>query len=145
MVNWDRSVLGQEFSRFEQHVTRQMLLEYADILGVTDAVYTDPEAAQARGYRDIIAIPTFVIWRGGNPVAPSELNFAGTGINAGYNCDFYHVIYPGDTLTYATRLSDMYEKTGRSGTMRFIVRETAVTNQHGEMVAQLHNTFILGW
>ena len=145
MVNWDRSALGKEFSRFEQHVTRQMLLEYADILGVTDAVYTDPEAAKARGYRDIIAMPTFVIWRGGNPVAPPALDFAGIGINAGYNCDFYSVIYPGDTLTYATCLSDMYEKTGRSGTMRFIVRQTTVTNQHGEMVAQLCNTFILGW
>jgi hypothetical protein len=30
---------------------------------------------------------------------------------------------------------DVYEKTGRSGTMVFIVFRTAVTNQRGEMVA----------
>ena len=145
MVNWDRSVLGQEFSRFQQHVTRQMLLEYATILGVTAAVHTDTAAANAQGYRDIIAIPTFVIWRSGMPVAPPTMHFTGIGINAGYDCDFYHVVYPGDTLTYVTSLSDMYEKTGRSGTMRFIVRETAVTNQDGAQVAHVRNTFILGW
>jgi MaoC dehydratase-like protein len=39
----------------------------------------------------------------------------------------------------------MYEKTGRSGTMHFVVRETTVTNQHGHMVAVLRNPFILGW
>lgn len=61
-VNWDRSVLGKEFSRFEQCVTREILLEYAAMLGTTAALYTDPEVAQACGYRDMIAVPTFVIF-----------------------------------------------------------------------------------
>jgi acyl dehydratase len=73
------------------------------------------------------------------------MGFNGTGINAGYACTFYRVVYPGDTLIYSTCLVDMYEKTGRSGTMRFVVRETTVTNQHGEAVAVLRNPFILGW
>src|SRR5207237_9157811 len=77
MLRWDRSLLGKEFSRFEQHVTRAMLLEYAAILGVRDPVYTDPHAAQARGYRDLIASPTFVAWRGSHPIAPPDLAFDG--------------------------------------------------------------------
>lgn len=145
MLRWDRSFLGQEFSRMEQHVTREMVLEYADIIGATDLVYTDPQAARARGYRDIIAPPTFVTWRGAHPIAPSEMGFDGTGINAGYACTFHSVVYPGDTLIYSTCLVDMYEKTGRSGTMHFVVRETTVTNQHGAVVAVLRNPFILGW
>ena len=28
MVNWDRRVLGKEFARLAQHVTRDMLLDY---------------------------------------------------------------------------------------------------------------------
>ena len=145
MLRWDRSLLGQEFSRFEQHVTREMVLEYADIIGVTDPVHRDTQAAGARGYRDIIAPATFVIWRGAHPITPPEMGFHGTGINAGYTCTFYGVIYPGDTLLYSICLVDMYEKTGRSGTMRFVVRETTVTNQHEEVVAVLRNAFILGW
>ena len=145
MLRWDRGLLGQEFSRYEQHVTREMILEYADIIGAKERIYTNVHAAQARGYRDIIAPPTFVAWRGAHPIAPSEMGFEGTGINAGYACTFYGVIYPGDTLIYSTCLVDMYEKTGRSGTMRFVVRQTTVTNQHGETVAVLRNPFILGW
>ena len=144
MLRWDRGLLGQEFSRFEQHVTRAMILEYADIIGTQERLYTDVHAAQAHGYRDIIAPPTFVTWRGTHPIVPSEMGFEGTGINAGYECSFYGVIYPGDTLIYSTCLVDMYEKTGRSGTMRFVVRETTVTNQHGETVAVLRHPFILG-
>src|SRR4030095_10200619 len=83
MLSWDRSLLGKEFSRFEQHVTQAMLLEYADILGAKDPVYTDAHAAQARGYRDMIALPTFVAWRGAHPIAPPEIDFKGKGINAG--------------------------------------------------------------
>ena len=145
MLHWDRSLLGKEFSCYEQHVTRAMILEYTEIIGAKDPVYTDPQAAQACGYRDIIAPPTFVTWRGAHPIAPPEMGFDGTGINAGYACTFSGVIYPGDTLLYSTCLVDMYEKTGRSGTMRFVVRETTVTNQHGEAVAVLRNAFILGW
>ena len=133
------------FSRSEQHVTRQILLDYASILGSGDPVHVDAAAARAQGYRDIIALLTFVTWHGAGPIAPPEMALQGIGINAGYDCTFYRPVYPGDTLTYTTRLADLYEKTGRSGTMRFVVRETTVINQDGETVALLRNSFILGW
>ncbi|HEY7494113.1 MAG TPA: MaoC family dehydratase N-terminal domain-containing protein [Candidatus Tectomicrobia bacterium] len=144
-MNWDRRMLGKEFVRLEQQVTREMLLDYAAIMGVTNPIYVDPQAAGAQGYRDIIALPTFLTAQGAQPLTPPEMESTGLGINAGYECRFYGVIYPGDMLTYSTCLSDLYEKTGRSGTMRFVVRETTVTNQHGDLVAVLRNPFILGW
>ena len=145
MVNWDRDLVGSVYCRTEQPVTRQALLDYASILGSTEPVHVDAEAARAQGYRDIIALPTFVTWHGAGPIAPPEMAIRGIGINAGYDCTFDGPVYPGDTLTYTTRLADLYEKTGRSGTMRFVVRETTVTNQDGETVAVLRNSFILGW
>lgn len=145
MAESDRSVLGEEFDRFEQVVTRQMLLDYADLMGTVHPIYVDSEAAQAYGYRDIIAMPTFITTNSARPLMPPGINFQGMGINAGYECFFYGVIYPGDTLTYSTCLADLYEKTGRSGTMRFAVRETTVTNQHRDRVARVRNAFILRW
>jgi acyl dehydratase len=126
-------------------VSREMLLDYAHMMGVTNPIYADPQAAWAQGYRDIIALPTFITLQGAQPLTPPEMGFTGLGINAGYECLFYDVIYPDDTLTYSTCLSDLYEKTGRSGTMRFVIRETTVTNQHGNLVAVLRNSFILRW
>jgi acyl dehydratase len=145
MVNWDRSVLGKEFARLEQHVTRDMLLDYAELMGSTNPIYLDAAAAQARGYRDIIALPTFITAQGAQPLLPPALGFKGMGINAGYECIFHGVVYPGDILIYSTCLADFYDKTGRSGTMRFVVRETTITNQHHEVVAVMRNPFILGW
>jgi acyl dehydratase len=145
MVNWDRRILGKEFARMEQRVTRDMLMDYATLMGTTNPLYLDPEAARARGYRDMIALPTFITAQGAQPLIPPELDFQGMGINAGYECFFHGVVYPDDTLTYSTCLSDFYEKTGRSGIMHFVVRETTITNQHGEVVAVMRNPFVLGW
>jgi acyl dehydratase len=145
MVNWNRSVLGKEFARSEEQVTREMLLDYADMMGATNPIYLDTQAAQAQGYRDIIALPTFITLRGALPLTPPDMEFKGMGVNAGYECTFYGVIYPGDTLTYSTCLADLYEKTGRSGTLRFVVRETTIRNQHGDLIAVLRNPFILDW
>jgi acyl dehydratase len=145
MAAGDDRVLGKEFARNEQHVTRQMLLEYAATLGTVHPIYVDAEAARAQGYRDIIAMPTFITANAARPLAPAAFDFHGLGINAGYDCCFYGVIYPDDTLTYSTSIADLYEKTGRSGKMRFVVRETTVTNQHGEHIALVRNAFILDW
>ena len=145
MGEGEHSVLGQEFARSEQYVTREMLLDYADMMGTVHPLYIDPDAARAQGYRDIIAMPTFITANAALPLTPPGIDFKGGGINAGYECFFYGVIYPGDTLIYSTCLSDLYDKTGRSGKMRFVVRETTVTNQHGERVALMRNPFILKW
>ena len=145
MADWDRSIIGKEFARCEQHVTRAMLLEYAAMIGTVQPIYLDAVAARAHGYRDIIAMPTFVTANAARPLLPPRLGFHGMGINAGYECVFYGVVYPGDTLTYSTCIADVYEKTGRSGKMRFVVRETTVSNQHSEKIALVRNPFILDW
>ena len=145
MVNWDRGLVGKVYSRTEQHVTRQALLRYASIIGGADPVHVNPEAARAQGYRDIIALPSFLTWHGAGPIAPPDMAIQGIGINAGYDCTCYGPVCAGEKLIYTTRLADLYEKTGRSGIMRFVVRETTVTNQNDETVAVLRNSFILGW
>ena len=145
MVNWDRKILGQAFSHQMRHISRQALLDFVTLMGTTNPIYYDPQAAWAQGYRDIIAMPAYMLVHGSIPLMPPALDFHGMGINAGYECTFFEVVYPDDTLTFSTCLVDMYEKTGRSGVMRFVVRETTVTNQHGETVAVVHNPFILDW
>jgi acyl dehydratase len=43
--------------------------------------------------------------------------------------------YAGDTLRYEQRIADIYDKKG--GALEFVVRQTRVSNQRDELVAQL--------
>lgn len=48
----------------------------------------------------------------------------------------YHAMaYAGDTLTFRQRIEDIYDK--KSGALEFVVRKTHVSNQRGELVAEL--------
>jgi acyl dehydratase len=42
-------------------VGREKIREFAEAVGARDAAHIDPEAAKARGYRDVIAPPTFAV------------------------------------------------------------------------------------
>ena len=50
-------------------------------------------------------------------------------------------MYAGDQLTASSHLKDVYAKTGRSGTMVFVVWETTFRNQHGDVVAEVQESF----
>ena len=49
---------------------------------------------------------------------------------------------PGDVVTVRSAVHDVYEKTGRSGTMTFVVMRLTLTNQRGERVAVVLNRFM---
>ena len=42
-------------------VGREKIREFAEAVGAVDAVHVDPAQARARGYRDVIAPPTFAV------------------------------------------------------------------------------------
>ncbi|MEU9344305.1 MaoC family dehydratase N-terminal domain-containing protein [Streptomyces sp. NPDC048278] len=57
----DQSFVGRTYPPTEPYeVGREKIREFAEAVGDTNPVYTDPEAAKAFGYSDVIAPPTFV-------------------------------------------------------------------------------------
>ena len=48
---------------------------------------------------------------------------------------------PGDTLRLESKVSDIYDKKG--GALEFVVKDTRVTNQLGEHVADLHAVIVV--
>ena len=48
----------------------------------------------------------------------------------------------GDQITATGRIADVYEKSGSTGTLLFIVFETDYVNQRGDLVARLRGTTI---
>lgn len=57
--------VGREYPPSEPYfVSAAKIKEFADAIGATDPVHTDPAVARERGYRDVVAPPTFAVMLG---------------------------------------------------------------------------------
>jgi acyl dehydratase len=123
-LDFDRSVIGSEFDRTVfAPVTKDAILEYAEASG-------EPSPAEQT------ASPTFVVRLRGHRWMPTNMpNLGRTGFDAGKDIEFGSPVRVGDVLTAVSTVHDIYEKTGRSGSMAFVVLRTVVTNQRNEQVA----------
>lgn len=136
-LEFDRSMLGQVFDETSfPPVTREEILEFAAALGEANPLYTD-EAAAAKGpYGGLVAPPTFVTKLRAKKFTPEHLpKFGKVGFDGGRDLEIATPVRPGDELTMLSTIHDVYEKTGRSGSMYFIVIRNEVKNQKGERVA----------
>jgi acyl dehydratase len=135
VIEFDRSILGKEFVLGTFQVTEDRILAFAQAVGETSPQYVNPEAAQKTASGGLVAPPIFYdVFRADQPPDP-KVRFGKVSFNAGQRCEFYSPMRPGDTITLKARITDVYEKTGRTGKMVFIIRETTYENQNGEKVA----------
>jgi len=135
----DPALIGSEFDVVEHPpVTAEELIEFARALGITEPVYTQPGP-------ELRAHPTYCVrMHGHRPYPerlPNELEWR-RGMDAGKDVEFGVPIRPGDAITVRSTLHDVYEKTGRSGSMTFVVLRLTLANQRGERVAVVDNRFM---
>ena len=136
-LDFDRSMLGQVFDETSfPPVTKEEMVDFAVALGETNPLYTDEAAAAAGPYGGLIAPPTFVAKLRAKKFTPENLpKFGKGGFDGGRDLELFAPVRPGDVLTMRSVIHDIYEKTGRSGSMYFTVIRNEVTNQKGEKVA----------
>ena len=143
MLEYDASWIGKEFDRYTYHVTQEEIVEFARSVGETNPLYTDEAYARTTPYGSLIAPPTFsAVFRSRAMMPDLQLNYGKRGFDGGKECHFYAPVRPGDTITGVDRIAEVYEKTGRSGNMIFIVRQSELTNQQGERVAVIRQSLI---
>jgi acyl dehydratase len=135
-----RSVIGEEYDSFTyEPISAAEMIEYARTVGVSDPIYLDEAAAKAGPYGGLVAFPTYVVkLRGGKhmpDVVARHMNVG--GFDAGKDLEFHAPIRPGDVITAKSSIVDLYEKTGRSGSMWFVVYRQELRNQRGELVANV--------
>ena len=136
-LEFDRSIIGQVFDETSfPPITKEEVLEFAAALGEKNPLYTD-EAAAAKGpYGSLVAPPTFVTKLRAKKFTPEHLpRFGKVGFDGGRDLELYAPVRPGDELTMLSTIHDIYEKTGRTGSMYFIVIRNEIKNQKGEKVA----------
>ncbi len=62
--------------------------------------------------------------------------------SAGNEAEYHTSIRPGDVITGASSVVDIYEKTGRSGNLLFALAEAQLTNQRDQLVKVLRHTLV---
>lgn len=130
-MSFDPSIIGHEFDRSAYTtVTDEEIRAYAAATG--EPLAPSPDGA-------LVAPATFVLRMQGRRYLPAAMlaSLGSAGLDAGKEIEFGVPIRSGDTLTSSSRVHDVYEKTGRSGAMRFVVLRTLITNQNGEQVAAI--------
>ncbi len=143
-LDYDRSLYGKEFQAGPFFVTEETIRAFCQSIGDTGPVFNDKSTAREAGYQGLgsMAPPTFCTLFVHQVELPSiNLKFGRSRFHAGQRVQSRRAIVVGDSLTASSRLKEVYPKTGRSGTMVFIVWETTFRNQRGEIVAEVQESF----
>ncbi len=142
--DFDRSILGQVFDETDfPPITKDDILKFAEALGETNPLYTDEEAAAQGPYGGLVAPPTFVTRLRPQKMTPEHMpRFGKVGFDGGRDLESFTPVRPGDALKMVSTIHDIYEKTGRSGSMYFIVLRNEITNQNGEKVAVVDHRIV---
>jgi acyl dehydratase/predicted metal-dependent phosphoesterase TrpH len=142
-VEMDKSVIGEEVHVGALEVTLESIAGYCEALEETNPLYTDAEWAQSEGpYAGIVAPPGILNTARLRPGPDPQVRFGDQSFLAGSRLETFAPIRPGDTIDAFTQVKEVYEKTGRSGRMVFIVRRTRYANQDGLDVAATENSLV---
>ena len=122
--------VGHEFDEVEFDVRAEALSEYAAARGETADYYLDPEHPQLR------AVTNYTTRYHGRRSLPEGFPIKmHASFDAGKSVQFLGDIHPGDKLIARSHIHDIYEKTGRSGGMLFIVHRMEFSTQANEPVS----------
>jgi acyl dehydratase len=124
-------------------VSRVKIAEFADAIGDGNPLYRDRAAAQAAGYPDVIAPPTFpiVITMAASSAAIGD---PGLGINYAMvvhgeqSFSYSRPLYAGDVVTAQSTISNIREV----GSLTMVTTETRIQTVDGEHVCTGHGTLV---
>jgi acyl dehydratase len=123
-------------------VTRKMIADFCAATGETNPLYTDPAAAKAGPHGGLVAPPPFAaIFDDGENIFEHFPELDTRRLLAGIDVEFLAPIRAGDSITTVSRVKEIYEKTGRSGPMVFIVISSTLRKQNGELAARIDYRF----
>ena len=123
--------VGRTFQEIDLVVDRDRMLEWAIACGETDPRFIDPDHPD---FQASTAFPTHI---NAARMLPDDFPLfgSGRGIDGGKSIEWHRPMRAGDELHATVEIGDIYAKTGRSGTMVFIVNRMTFTNADGQVVA----------
>ncbi|WP_026575793.1 MaoC family dehydratase N-terminal domain-containing protein [Bacillus sp. UNC438CL73TsuS30] len=130
----DSSIIGLMGPEFTFEVEKRHIRQFAQAIGDPNPLYVDEEYAALTPYLEIIAPPTF----------PIAIGAEGEGIDLGLDPKrmlhgeqefiYNRPIRSGDRLVCQMKVTDLYEREGKSGKMQFLVLDTEMKDEKGNLV-----------
>jgi hypothetical protein len=123
--------VGRVFQEYEFVADPERALEWAISAGETDPRFIDPEHPD---FQVSTAFPTHVNIARMLPDDFPQFG-SGRGIDGGKSIEWHRPMRAGDRLHATVQIGDVYDKTGRSGTMVFIVNRMTFLDAERRKVA----------
>jgi acyl dehydratase len=140
----NRDYAGRTFPAAAPYeVSRVKIAEFADAIGDPNPLYRDKAAAQAAGYADVIAPPTFaiVISMAGAASAVADpglgLNYAMV-VHGEQRFEYTRQLRAGDVVTAQATISDIRD----AGRNVLMTTQTELRTVDGEHVCTAHSTLV---
>jgi acyl dehydratase len=142
----NRELIGREGKPSTAEVVAEEVAAFARAVGDLNPLYVDPTAAAQSRFGAVLAPPTFPIRMGAAAGDPDlflalDLNYASL-LHAEQEFEWFRPLVAGEKVTITGRVSDMWEKQGKSGTLDFVVLEQIARDQKGETVYVARTTLI---
>ena len=147
-IQINTGVKGKEYPPYTVTVERGRIKDFARAIGDLNPFYLDDRVGAASEFGEVIAPPTFAItFRDENADTGTLLKDLGVDISrilhGEQEFELHRPIRAGETFLCRPKITDVYEKSGKSGPMAFVVRETAVTDASNELVATLRGVTVV--
>jgi acyl dehydratase len=136
--------LGRTFPAAAPYeVSRVKIADFAEAIGDRNPLYTDAAAAQAAGYPDVIAPPTFPIVI---TMAASRAAIADPGLGINYamvvhgeqRFSYARPLHAGDVVVAQSTISGIREV----GSMTMVTTDTEIKTTDGELVCTGYGTLV---
>jgi hypothetical protein len=132
-----RKHLNLDFDEREFQVRAEAMVDFATAVGETAPYYTDPSHPEFR------AVPTFPARFHGRRMLPEDFPRLGLPLDAGKAVMPQAAIRPGVTLVGRSHLHEIYEKTGRTGRMIFLVARMEVRDPDNTLVSIVDSRMVI--
>ena len=142
------AVKGKTYPPYAVTVERGKIKEFARAIGDLSPFYLDDQIGRASEWGDIIAPLTFpVTFRDEQADTGALLRDLGTDISrllhGEQEFEHFKPLQPGQTYLCRARITDIYEKSGKTGPMAFVVRETTVTDGDNDIVCVMRQITVV--
>ena len=140
-IKVNTAVIGKEYPPYTVTVERGRIKDFARAIGDANPFYLDDGVGAASPWGDVIAPPTFLTtFRDENDTGTMLRDLGvdiGRVLHGEQEFELHRPLQPGRTYLCRAKVVDIYEKTGKSGPMGFVVRETTITDAENDIVGTM--------